>query len=95
METRYLIVVSKTGHAHAWEWNPSSGRSIGKTHTAILWAEARKQLTRAEAGNAHERVEATSKVQRKGIFGFFMRVFGTPQAHDAAIVELTQEVQRG
>jgi hypothetical protein len=95
MQTRYLIVVSETGHGHAWEWNPASGRSIGKTHTAILWAEARKQLTRAEAGNAHDRVDATSTVQLSGIFRFFMGFFGTPQTHDAAIVELTQEVGRG
>jgi hypothetical protein len=94
MQTRYLIVVSETGHGHAWEWNPASGRSIGKTHTAILWAEARKQLTRAEASNAHDRVERTSTVPLKGIFGFFMRAFASPQTHDAAIVELTQEFSR-
>ena len=94
MTARYLIVVSVTGHAHAWEWNPASGRSIGQTHSAIQWAEAKGELTRTESSNAHNRVERTSVVPREGIFGFFMRAFASPAAHDQAIVELTQEVAR-
>ena len=96
MKVKHLVIRAASGHFLAWSWDCQSWRSIRQARNAIYRAsqQADLGLSLLEAIEAQWHVQQSSEVRPSGLYGFFLGFFGTPQAHDAAIVELTQEVQR-
>jgi hypothetical protein len=96
MKVKHLVIRADSGHCLAFSWDCQSWASITQTRRAICRAASTPGmgLSLTESIEAQWHVQQTAEVRPSGIYGFFMGFFGTPQSHDAAILELTQEAQR-
>ena len=97
MKVKHMVIRAESGHFWAFTWDCQSWRSIRQTRRAICHAANSPDmgLSTLESIEAQWHVQQSSEVRPSGLYGFFMGFFGsTPQHHDAAIVELTQEVRR-
>lgn len=90
-----LTILASSGHVHRFTWNASDSRSTRLTLKAIRRTQATPGmgLSLLEAWDAMLTVKDAAQ-HEPSKYERLMAAFVDPAAHDAAIVELTQEVER-